>query len=88
MDGQLLPPPDLAPPTTEDLSPAQRIEVWIDLMNACDQFLMAGLQRSAGPQSNLQDAYRHWYAGQMEEHDRTMNHLVEEFNRRWAARVR
>ena len=51
-------------------------------MNACDQFLQAGLRREIGPQGDLQAAYRRWYAEQMEEHDRTMLHMMREFQRR------
>ena len=82
MSGQLIPPPELAPSVPDDATPEQCIAMWVDLMNACDQFLLAGLRREIGPDGDLKAAHRKWYAEQMEEHDRAMAHMVEEFNKR------
>ena len=54
---------------------------WLDLMATCEHFLLAGLRREIGPGGDLMAAYRHWYAEQMEEHDRVMLHLMETFFR-------
>jgi hypothetical protein len=82
MAGQLIPLPELAPPMADGLTSEQSIALWGDLMNACEQFLLAGLRREIGPHGNLQAAYRQWYAEQMEEHDRTMRRMLEELSRR------
>jgi hypothetical protein len=82
MAGQLIPPPDLAPPIPEHLTPTERIALWIGLMNVCEQFLLAGLRREIGPAGDLQAAHRRWYVTQMEEHDRTMQRMLEELSRR------
>ena len=82
MVNQLLPDPDLAPSVPEGLTPEQRIALWVDLMEACDQFLFAGLRREVGPDGDVYAAYRRWYAEQMEEHDRTMRRMVENLARR------
>jgi hypothetical protein len=82
MAGQLIPPPELAPPIPDGLTPEQGIEMWADLMNTCEQFLLAGLRRMVGPDGDLIAAHRAWYAAQMEEHDRTMLRMIEAFNRR------
>jgi hypothetical protein len=79
---QLIPEPDLAPPVPEGLTTEQRIAVWVDLMEACDQFLFAGLRREVGPGGDVQAAYRRWYADQMEEHDRTVRRMAENLGRR------
>lgn len=71
----------LAPSVPEGATPQQCIQMWLDLMDACDQLLLAGLRREIGPEGDLQAAYRRWYAEQMEEHDRTMQRMVERFNR-------
>ena len=47
---------------------------------------MAGLRRQVGPGGDVRAAYRQWYAEQMREHDRTMLHLLEEFDRRSRSR--
>ena len=82
MAGELLPPPELAPPVPEDTTFEERLALWVDLMNACEQFLLAGLRREIGPEGDLKAAHRRWYEQQMEEHDRTMLRLVEELHRR------
>ena len=82
MSDSLLPPPDLAPPIPTDATPQQCIAMWLDLLDACDQFLLAGLRREIGPEGDLKAAYRRWYAEQMEEHDRVILHMAEKFARR------
>jgi hypothetical protein len=82
MAGQLIPPPEFAPPIPEGATPEQCIAMWVDLMDTCEQFLLAGLRREIGPEGDLQAAYRRWYAEQMEEHDRTMLRMMQEIERR------
>ena len=43
---------------------------------------LAGLRREIGPEGDLKAAYRRWYADEMEEHDRTMLHMMQELERR------
>lgn len=81
-------PVDFAPSVPENATPQQCIQMWLDLMNACDQLLLAGLRREIGPEGDLQAAYRRWYAEQMEEHDRTMQRMIERFNRLGGDRAR
>ena len=83
MAGQLIPPPELAPPLSEELTPEQGIRLWVDLMDTCEQFLLAGLRRAIGPEGGLRAAYRERYREHMEEHDRTIIRMIEEFNRRY-----
>jgi hypothetical protein len=82
MSRQLLASLELAPSVPDDLTPEQRIRVWVDLMDTCEQFLLAGLRRTVGSDEELRAAYRKWYADRMEEHDRTVIHMLEEFRRR------
>ena len=81
MPGQLLPPPESAPPVPQDATPQQCIAMWVDVMDACEQFLLAGLRREIGPNGDLKAAYRAWYAEQMEEHGRTVRRMAERLNR-------
>jgi hypothetical protein len=81
-------PPDLSPRVPDDATPEQCIAMWVDLMNACEQFLLAGLRREIGPDGDLQAAYRKWYAEQMEEHDRAMLQFMENFERKGGGRGR
>jgi len=82
MAGQLIPPPELAPELPRNLTSQQYVELWVDLMNTCEKLLLAGLRREIGPDGDLMAAYQRWYNEQMEEHDRTMLHMMEEFDRR------
>jgi len=80
--GQLLGPADMCSSVSPTATPDQCIRLWLDLMSTCDQFLLAGLCREIGPDGDLRAAYRRWYSGEMEQHDRMMVHLMEEFSRR------
>jgi hypothetical protein len=73
---------ELSPSVPKSATPEQCIAAWVDLMNACNQFLLAGLQREIGPDGDLKAADRKWYAEQMEEHDREILHMMREFERR------
>jgi hypothetical protein len=73
---------DLAPEVPEGLTAEQRIALWVDLLDACDEFLLAGLRREVGPEGDVEEAYRHWYARQMEEHDLAVGKMAENFRRR------
>ena len=88
MTGQLLPPPELAPRLRPGLSAEQRIALWADLLDACEQFLLAGLRNKVGPHGDVRAAYREWYAREMEEHDRTMLRMVQEFHHRSSSNAR
>ena len=59
-----------------------RIKIWLDLLDAREQFLLAGLRREIGPTAILKAAYRKWYKEQMEEHDKMIYHMMEELSKR------
>ncbi len=82
MKNQLIPPPELAPQSACHLPMAKRIELWAELSDEGEQFLWAGLRRRVGPNGDVNEAYRQWYARRMEEHDRTMEHFLTELHRR------
>jgi hypothetical protein len=82
MANNLIPPAEQQPSVPPELSREQRIVLWAEWLDTCEEFLLAGLRRQVGPDGDLRAAYRHWHAEQMAMHDRTMLHLVDEFNRR------
>ncbi len=82
MAGQLIPPPGFEPQVPADATPQQCIRMWVELMDVCEQFLLARLREEIGPEGDLKAAYRAWYREQMEEHYRVVRHVVEKFNRR------
>jgi len=61
---------------------------WIDLMNACDQFLPADLRREIGPDGDLRAAYRRRYSEEMEKHDRAMSRMIAQVNRHGGGHAR
>ena len=85
MNNQLIPPPDLAPPSVKHLPLAKRIELWADLVDTSEAFLLAGLRGRIGPEGDLQAAYREWYARRMEDHERAQIRFLENLSRREAA---
>jgi len=87
MAGQLIPMPDDAPAVPRDLTPQQCVKMWIDLMDTCDQFLVAGLRATIGPNGDLAGAYRQWYAQRMQEHDQMIFRMATTFNERMAKDV-
>jgi hypothetical protein len=76
------PQPDLMPRISDDTPVEMRLKIWLDLLDASEQFLLAGLRREIGPDGDLIAAYRKWYKEQMEEHDKMMYHMMEEFSKR------
>jgi hypothetical protein len=75
-------PAEFAPRVPEGATPQQCVAMWLDLMDACEQLVLAGLRREIGPNGDLRAAYRRWCAEQMEEHDRMIFHLAAKLNRR------
>ena len=82
MAGQLIPKPDLAPVSNQNLTKGERIAAWADLMRLGREVVLGGLRRRVGEHGDLESAYRQWYTEKMEEHDRMMIHMLEEFHRR------
>jgi hypothetical protein len=73
---------ELAPEVPDELTAEQRIALWVDLLDACDEFLLAGVRREVGPEGDVKEAYRRWYARQTEEHDLALVNMAENFRRR------
>lgn len=67
MKHQLLPPKESAPRLPDESSPIDAVHFWIDLMKSVDKLVMAGLTSKVGPE-RAKDAYRRWYAGQVDRH--------------------
>ncbi len=82
MTPPLTSPPGLNPEIPDHLTPWQRLQLWMDLFDASEAFLLAGLRRECGPEGDVTAAYRQWYQEQMNEHDQVMRHMAENFYRR------
>ena len=82
MPNQLIPPPELAPPSIKHLPLAKKIELWSELVDEAEALVIAGLRAKIGPDGDLQQAYREWYARKMEEHDRAQVAMLANLSRR------
>jgi hypothetical protein len=47
--------------------------------------LRAGLRREIGPEGDLEEAYRRWYAEQMDEHDQLVAKIYDRLHANQAA---
>jgi hypothetical protein len=57
-------------PASAGLSVDQRLALWAELVDVSEALLLAGLRRTIGPDGDLREAYRRWYAQQRAEHER------------------
>jgi hypothetical protein len=80
-----IPPPELAPPSVKHLPLAKRIELWAELVDGCEAFLLAGLCSRIGPDGDLHAAYREWYLRSMEDRERAQIQYLANLSRREAA---
>ena len=78
-------PDESSPPSIKHLPFAQRIQLWAELADESEAFLIAGLKAKVGEGGDWEDAYRQWYARRMEEHERTLVRLAENLTPREAA---
>lgn len=68
-------------PTRRPTPSPHCVEAWLDVMRATDVLLRAGLRRQIGPEGDLEEAYRRWYAEHMREHDDAVQQLVRNLHR-------
>ena len=82
MQHQLILPPELAPPSVKHLPLEKRIELWSELVDNCEAFLLAGLRSRIGAAGDLQAAYRNWYARHQEDRERAHIQFFQNLSRR------
>lgn len=76
---------DLSPPSTIHLPPAERVRVWLDLMELTDQLFLAGLRHRIGPDGDLREAVRKWYREDREDReqrDADIAHFMKRLHQR------
>ncbi|MGQ0633056.1 MAG: hypothetical protein ACT4QC_00445 [Planctomycetaceae bacterium] len=79
MPGQLIPPPEFDHPLSESLSMEERVALWLDLLEASEQMLIAGLRATLPDGADLRDAVRQVYERQSEEHFHALERIAEHF---------
>lgn len=76
MAGQLIPPPELDPRSERKITPSMGVTLWLDVLNCCEQFLLAGLRDRLGPDGDLAEGVRRNYANWLEEHDQMTRNMM------------
>jgi hypothetical protein len=76
MKHQLIPPPELAPPSIKHLPPAMKVSLWGQMVDEGDQMVLAGLRRKLGPDADVHGAFLEWLDRYYEEHDRTLIRMM------------
>lgn len=56
---QLIPPPDMAPPSIARLSPADRVRLWAEMVDEGDRLLFAAFMRRYGDEAAARRAAQH-----------------------------
>ena len=77
MKNQLIPPPELAPPSIGDLSVAERILLWARMVDEGDELVAAALRRELGPDADLTAAFRQWLDRRADEKIRQLRMVAE-----------
>jgi len=82
MKNQLIPPPELAPPSIRDMPPKDKVALWAQMVDEGDQLVLAGLRRRIGPNGDLAKAFHEWLDRRDADHDRAIEHMITELRRR------
>ncbi len=82
MKNQLIPPPELAPPSVRHLPASEKIAVWAAIVEEGDEFLMANMRRRVGPHGDAQRAVLQWLERRTAEHDRAIAQMITNLRRR------
>jgi hypothetical protein len=82
MVNQLIPPSGMDAQVGATLSSDERLALWAELVDASEALLLAGLRRQIGPDGDLREAHRRWYAQWMDDHDRYLRLQAENLHRR------
>jgi hypothetical protein len=77
MRNQLIPPPELAPPSIGHLSPEERILLYARMVDEGDALVAAALRREIGPEGDLAAAVRAWLDRRADEKIREMQAVAE-----------
>lgn len=83
MKNQLIPPPELAPPSVRHLSCKEKVEIWAALVDDVDELVLASFRERLGADGDAEKAFLEWLDRQMVEHDhQALYHMIRELRRR------
>jgi len=84
MSSQLIPSPELAPPSVKHLPLDKTIQLWAELVDESEALLVAGLRARVGPGGDYQQADRDWYARYTTDDNRMIPRMAKNSLRRGA----
>ena len=70
-------PPESTSAALEGLTPCQRIALWMEVCDAGEALLLAGLRREVGPAGDVAAAYRNWSLEQRKDHDQMLRRIAQ-----------
>jgi hypothetical protein len=82
MKNQLIPPPELAPPSIRDLPDEEKIAIWATMVDEGDQLVLLGFRDRVGPNGDPQAAFLEWLDRRTAEHDRATVQMITNLRRR------
>jgi hypothetical protein len=81
MRNELIPPSDLDHTLPDNLSHEQLVSLWLDVLEAGDAMLLAGIKARLPPDGDARAAYRAWYEEYAREHFDMLERMARRFNR-------
>jgi hypothetical protein len=81
MKNELIPPFEIDHPLSGNLSRDQLASLWLDVLEAGDEMLMAGIKAQLPPGGDARSAYRDWCEQYAREHLDMLERMAQRFNR-------
>lgn len=88
MKGQLIPPPEFAPPSVKHLTSLQKILIWGEMVEEGDQLLLAGIRAKTDSESSAIAKARDVMERRNCEHDRALESMILNMRKRERAHAR
>ena len=82
MKNQVIPPPELAPPSVKHLTPAQKVKLWAEMVAEGDRVLLSNLRRKLGPDGDVGAASLQWLERRNADHEAAVERMITNMRRR------
>jgi hypothetical protein len=82
MKNQLIPPPELAPPSIRTLSGKEKVALWGQMVDEGDQIVLAGFRSRSQSDEEAKAKFIQWLERRNMEHDRAVERMIKELRRR------
>jgi hypothetical protein len=79
---QLIPPPELSPPSVKHLTTSQKVKLWAQMVEDGDQIVLANLKQKHGSSELARAAAIEWLERRHADHERALAHMIGDMRRR------